>query len=327
MTPMVAALVFAIAIVVIAVARRLPIATRLADRPNERSLHTEPTPRVGGLGVMLAALPIGFWLGDVEGRWLIAAAFALTLVSLADDLSSLTVRTRLVCHLGAAVIAVVTLAPAGSLASASGLALAALLALLITWMTNLFNFMDGADGIAGGMSAIGFGVLGIAAHRAGVSELAALAFALSAASLGFLLFNFPPARVFLGDAGAVPLGFLAGALSLQGTAMDAWPGWFPALVFSPFIVDATVTLARRLAAGEEPWRAHRSHYYQRLVLGGWSKRRLASAAWALMGLAGASALAALEGPEMLQCGILVSWALVYVALMTLIDRRRPRATP
>jgi UDP-N-acetylmuramyl pentapeptide phosphotransferase/UDP-N-acetylglucosamine-1-phosphate transferase len=199
------------------------------------------------------------------------------------------------------------------------------LVLVIAWMTNLFNFMDGADGLAGGMSAVGFGVLAIAAHRAGVAELAGISLALSAASAGFLVFNFPPARVFLGDAGSVPLGFLAGALGLQGATTDAWPGWFPVLVFSPFIVDATATLARRLVAGERVWRAHRSHYYQRLVLGGWSKRRLAMGAWALMALAGASALVALEGPAMLRCGIIIVWALVYGALMFWIDRSHPRA--
>jgi UDP-GlcNAc:undecaprenyl-phosphate/decaprenyl-phosphate GlcNAc-1-phosphate transferase len=321
----IAAAAFAIAVVVIAVARRLPIAQQLADQPNARSLHSIPTPRVGGLGVMLGALPVGFWLAGPDGRWLIGAAAVLAMVSLADDVSSLPVEVRLACHLCAAAIAVVVLAPAGSFASANAFALAVALAFAIAWMTNLFNFMDGADGLAGGMSVIGFGVLAIAAHRAGVTDLAQVLLAVSAASAGFLAFNFPPARVFLGDAGSVPLGFLAGALGLQGVTAGAWPGWFPVLAFSPFIVDATATLVRRLAAGERFWRAHRSHYYQRLVLGGWSKRRLAMRAWALMVLVGASALAALERPPMVQCVIIILWALAFGALMFWIDRSRPRA--
>lgn len=327
MTAAVAAAAFAIAIVVIAIARRLPIAACLADRPNERSLHSVPTLRVGGLGVMLGALPLAFLLAGPEGRWLIGAAAALSLVSLADDISSLPVEARLACHLAAALLAVVVLAPAGSLATASGFALAAALALAIAWMTNLFNFMDGADGLAGGMSAIGFAVFAAAAHRAGVAEMAGMSIALSAASAGFLVFNVPPARVFMGDAGSVPLGLLAGALGLQGFTAGVWPGWFPVLVFSPFIVDATATLARRLMAGEQVWQAHRSHYYQRLVLGGWSKGRLAVGAWVLMVLAGASALVAREGPPMLQCGIIALWALAYGALMFWIDRSHPRAHP
>jgi UDP-N-acetylmuramyl pentapeptide phosphotransferase/UDP-N-acetylglucosamine-1-phosphate transferase len=122
----------------------------------------------------------------------------------------------------------------------------------------------------------------------------------------------------------VPLGFLAAALGWQGTARGIWPAWFPVLVFSPFLVDATVTLVRRFAHRENVWRAHRSHYYQRLVLGGWSHRRLALRAWILMAAIAGSALLALDAPEMLQRGILLAWAVVFGVFMILIDRRHPR---
>jgi UDP-N-acetylmuramyl pentapeptide phosphotransferase/UDP-N-acetylglucosamine-1-phosphate transferase len=164
----------------------------------------------------------------------------------------------------------------------------------------------------------------LAADAGGAPDLALAAGVTGAASLAFLAFNAPPAKVFLGDAGAIPLGFLAGTLGALGVARGAWPAWFPVLVFSPFIVDATLTLVRRLAAGEKVWIAHRTHYYQRLVTGGWSHRRLAFAAWSAMLLAGASALVALEGTVMLHRAIIALWVVAYVVALAVIDRRHPR---
>ena len=198
-------------------------------------------------------------------------------------------------------------------------------ALAIAWATNLYNFMDGADGLAGGMGAIGFAALGIAALDGGEPALATICIALASACAGFLAHNFPPARVFMGDCGAIPLGFLAGALGLHGALIGAWPSWFAPLVFSPFIVDATLTLARRVLRGEPFWRAHRDHGYQRLVLAGWSKRRLAVASWALMLAASASALAARGSGERERCAILFVWLAVYAALATAVGWRTRRS--
>jgi len=164
------------------------------------------------------------------------------------------------------------------------------LGLAVAWMTNLYNFMDGSDGLAGGMAVIGFGAYALAAASGGHAPLLALSAALAAAALGFLLFNFPPARVFLGDVGSVPLGFLAGALGIVGWRDDLWPLWFPALVFAPFIADASATLLRRLARREKVWQAHREHYYQRLVRTGAGHRGAALAGYALMLVCAAAAL-------------------------------------
>jgi UDP-GlcNAc:undecaprenyl-phosphate GlcNAc-1-phosphate transferase len=317
-------LAFVCALAAIALVRRSPLARILVDRPNERSLHVAPTPRVGGLGLLAGALPVASAFAGPEGRIIAAVVVVLALVSAADDADSLPVATRLAVHLGAATMAVATIGPPAWNDGTGGLLVAFAAVLAITWMANLYNFMDGSDGLAGGMATIGFAVLAVAAHRAGATDLAAAAGAVSAASLAFLAFNFPPARVFMGDAGSVPLGFLAAVLGWQGVVRDTWPAWFPVLAFSPFIVDATVTLLRRLVAGEQVWKAHRSHYYQRLILGGWSHRRLALAAWSLMAAAGASALVAREGTAMLRSGIIFSWLLAYVAIIVAIDRRHPR---
>ncbi len=305
-----------VAAAVIAMLRKSAVAARLADRPNERSLHATPTPRIGGIGVMVACLPAAFFTGATLSA-LAGLAALLALVSLADDFRSLPVSLRLGVHAAAAMFALTLIAP-----GLHPVALAAAV-LAIVWMTNLFNFMDGADGLAGGMAAIGFATFAIAGWQSGLLPLAAFALAIASASIGFLAFNFPPAKVFLGDAGSVPLGFLAAGFGALGIAHGAWPAWFPVLVFSPFIVDATVTLARRALRGERVWRAHREHCYQRLVLAGWSHRRLALSAYAWMLAVAASALAARAGEPEIRWVILASWSAVYAAALFVVERQLP----
>jgi UDP-N-acetylmuramyl pentapeptide phosphotransferase/UDP-N-acetylglucosamine-1-phosphate transferase len=315
---------FIVALVAIEFIRRSPLARILVDRPNERSLHQAPTPRIGGLGLLVGAIAAMAVMGMSTTSWIAMVAMVLAAISAADDAESLPVATRLATHLGAAALALAVIGPSAPLSSGGSLGVAFVALLAITWMANLFNFMDGADGQAGSMAAIGFAALALTAHRAGAEDLVVACAAIAAASLAFLVFNFPPARVFMGDAGSVPLGFLAGALGWQGAVRGAWPAWFPALVFSPFIVDATLTLARRLLAGEPVWKAHRSHYYQRLVLGGWSHRRLLLAQWVLMMAAAASAIVACEQSAMLQRAILAAWVVAYGVMAVVIDSRHPR---
>ena len=316
------AIAAAVAWAAILLLSRSPWITRLADRPNARSLHSVPTPRIGGLG-MAAGVAAGAAVGGagLASMPLLLVALALLLVSLADDVRSLPALVRLGAHLAAGAVAAILVAP--------GLAPWALVVavLAIAWMTNLFNFMDGVDGLAGGMAVIGFGTCAVAAFSFGEVALAFSCALVAAASAGFLALNFPPARVFMGDAGSIPLGFLAAALGLQGWHAGAWPAWFPVLVFSPFIVDATLTLARRAAARERVWEAHRSHYYQRLVLAGLGRRALAGWAYALMLACAASALAVRREGFMLQCGTILAWAAFYALLAIAIDRRAPCQGP
>jgi UDP-N-acetylmuramyl pentapeptide phosphotransferase/UDP-N-acetylglucosamine-1-phosphate transferase len=178
-------------------------------------------------------------------------------LSLVDDMRNLSPKTRLLGHFIAALI----------VAGGSGVSWIWFLPVLlfIVWMTNLYNFMDGSDGLAGGMALFGFSFYGIASLMNGNEAFAMMDFSIGAAALGFLYHNFHPARVFLGDAGSIPLGFLAAAFGIYGWQQGYWPFWFPALVFSPFVVDATMTLLKRVRRGENLAQAHRSHYYQRLV--------------------------------------------------------------
>ncbi|MBL0142093.1 MAG: glycosyltransferase family 4 protein [Betaproteobacteria bacterium] len=314
-----------VAMAMISALRASPLAARLLDHPNERSLHAAATPRFGGIGLMLGALPVILFHGTPALRWIAGGAALLAAVSAVDDVKSLPVAVRLPCHVGAALLVVCVAWPGA--ADPVAIALAALGCVAIAWMANLFNFMDGADGLAGGMAMIGFGAFAVVALRAGDAPIAYSSLAMSGAAAGFLAFNFPPARVFMGDAGSVPVGFLAGALGWLGAVRGLWPAWFPVLVFSPFIVDATVTLAKRMAMGERFLQAHRTHYYQRLVLGGWTHRRLAASAWALMGAVAGSAIVALEQRAPLQGAIISLWAIAYLLLLARIDRTNPRRPP
>lgn len=297
---------------------------RLADHPNERSLHGDPRPKIGGIAMMLAALPVALGVASGSLGMLWALALGLALLSFADDIRSLPIGVRLPAHFGAAAAAIASLAP---LASDLALPFAVAWIFAIAWMTNLYNFMDGADGLAGGMTVVGFGAYVVAASQAQLPELALGAAVIVSAACAFLLFNFPPARVFMGDAGSIPLGFLAGSLGAYGAFAGAWSAWFPLLVFSPFVVDASVTIARRLVRRERIWIAHRSHAYQRLVLAGWTHRRLALALYGVALAAAASALAARTAGPLVQYAILAAWSGFYLVAMVAIERRKIPEAP
>ena len=262
----------------------------------------------------MPAVIIGMLLVGGNGL-LIALAVGLTLLSLFDDWKSLPSGVRLLGHLTAAVIFVLVFFP-----YANWIALL-LLVLAVGWMTNLYNFMDGADGLAGGMAVAGFGCYAAAAWLGGNVAFALVSLNIVAAAAAFLMFNFPPARLFMGDAGSIPLGFLAAAMGLIGYREELWPLWFPLVAFGPFIVDASITIVRRALRGERIWKAHRSHYYQRLVLAGWSHRRLAVAEYGLMLISGFAALLALHRSLSIQLLILVVLAVVYILIGFAVDRR------
>ncbi|WP_242431894.1 glycosyltransferase family 4 protein [Burkholderia sp. Bp9031] len=293
------------------------LAWRLAtDIPNDRSLHTLPTPRVGGWGIVPVCVIA--LLALAPALWLIAAAAAgLAAMSQIDDRRGLPARVRFSAHL-AAVVALIVAYPVEApwwLLVGVGF--------VMVWLTNLYNFMDGADGLAGGMALFGFGAYAIAALTGAnpSPELAVAGAGIAGAALGFLFLNFHPARLFLGDAGSIPLGFLAGALGYWGWRTDVWPIWFPALVFAPFIADASVTLLRRLLRGERFWQAHREHYYQRMVRSGVGHRRTALY-WYLIMLAGIIvAVWAKDRPEQQQWLLFIAWYGVLACIGWVIDVR------
>ena len=239
---------------------------RVLDRPNERSSHTTPTPRGGGIALVGAVLIV--WLGLTATGHLppalpiiAAAGLGLAAVSWLDDLRGLSPAVRLAAQLAAVAIGMAAL-PRGAMFQGwlPPVLDGAAAALLWVWFVNLFNFMDGIDGLAGSeAAAIAIGLILIVP----TPQTGMLAAAVAAASFGFLVWNWAPARIFLGDVGSVPLGYLLGFLLLGAAARGAW---LPALILPLyFLADATITLLRRLARGERVWQAHREHFYQRAV--------------------------------------------------------------
>jgi len=283
------------------------------DRPNERSLHTQPIPRVGGLGIMAGTMP-ALVLAGLSWNLALPAA-GLAALSFVDDRRGLPITLRFGAHFAAALMFLLTSPGLGG-----GWELP-LFALGMVWMINLYNFMDGSDGLAGGMAVAGFGACTVAAFLAGDHALTLAGSAVVVAALAFLWFNFHPARVFMGDAGSIPLGFLAGAIGLLGWARGVWPLWFGPVVFGPFIADASVTLLRRALRGERFWQAHRTHYYQRVVQMGFGHRRTALAAYVLMALSAGVALAVMHADAATQGLAVAGLGVVYVALGVVVDLR------
>ena len=257
--------------------RRYALARSLLDLPNARSSHTVPTARGGGLAIvltMLLALPLLWWWGALSTAVAVALTGGGALVALVgwlDDHGHVAAGWRLLAHFIAAgwglawLGGLPPLALFGTLVDfgwlGHGLAL-----LYLVWLLNLYNFMDGIDGIAGIEAvtvSLGGGLLLVLAAGGEGWLLPAL---LAAAVAGFLLWNFPRARIFMGDAGSGFVGLLLGLLSLHaaGLAAELFWGWL--ILLGAFIVDATLTLLRRLLRGEKVYQAHRSHAYQHAAI-------------------------------------------------------------
>ncbi|TAG69255.1 MAG: hypothetical protein EAZ24_14675, partial [Burkholderiales bacterium] len=238
---------------------------------SERSLHLLPTPRGGGLGITIAFLSVSLFAGAEIS--LIASVVLVWLVSAADDWWGVDAKTRICVHVLGATLLVALWLPAIEW----GWALVALF--VVVWGTNLFNFMDGADGTAATMAALGAGTLAYLAANAPLSsalssEIFVLTACLCGAAIGFLFLNLPPARIFMGDGGSTVIGFVLASVSIAGSIEGVWHPAVPIALFAPFWADASWTLARRMYEGHRPTTAHRDHYYQRLVLAGLGHRGL-----------------------------------------------------
>jgi UDP-GlcNAc:undecaprenyl-phosphate/decaprenyl-phosphate GlcNAc-1-phosphate transferase len=284
------------------------------DVPNERSVHVKPIRRSGGLAIVAGSC-LGWALLQTFPWMLFLSFFGLTLLSSIDDRFGLSVWSRL--GIQSVLIAFFV---SGNFVPFFVMPALLLLALII-WSSNLYNFMDGSDGLAGGMTILGFGFYALAAALAGEIQFSLLNLSVAASAVPFLLYNFPPAKIFMGDAGSVPLGFLAGALGYMGWYERLWPLWYPFLVFSPFIVDATITLFKRALSGEKFWLPHRNHYYQRFLRMGAGHKRTCLFEYLLMLACGCSALVGLILPGNLIFLLLISWLIIYAGIMTAIDRR------
>ncbi len=253
--------------------RRYAVAHHVLDVPNSRSSHLVATPRGGGVAIVMVSLAALPWLADQSLLpsnvfWALAGGGALVaLVGFVDDHRHVAARWRLVAHFASAVWAIYWLGGMPPLVfpivgPVEGWLGSALLAIYLVWLLNLYNFMDGIDGIAS-VEAISVLVGGALLYTiAGQPTLAAAPSMLAAAVAGFLYWNVPPAKIFMGDAGSGFLGIVLGVLSVQAGWIDPELFWAWQILLGVFVVDATVTLVRRLVRGERVYEAHRSHAYQ-----------------------------------------------------------------
>jgi UDP-N-acetylmuramyl pentapeptide phosphotransferase/UDP-N-acetylglucosamine-1-phosphate transferase len=295
------------------------------DRPNARSSHEQAKPRGGGLALLpvlliawiaaaswLAAAPPGFWP-------VLSAAAVLAVLSWFDDLRGLPVVLRLAVQAIAVGLGTAAMDGAGPVFQGllPPLADRLVAGLLWLWFVNLFNFMDGIDGISGvEAGSLGLGLVLVGAVAAWPAIHVVLPALLVAAMLGFLVWNWAPAKLFLGDVGSMPIGYLLGWLLLSAAANGAWAA---ALILPLYyLADATITLIKRALRGAKIWQAHREHFYQRAVQGGASHARVAIQVLACNSVLVVMALIAVVGWVWLA---LAASAVTVAVLLALLTRR------
>ncbi|HXI21891.1 MAG TPA: glycosyltransferase family 4 protein [Gemmatimonadales bacterium] len=315
--------------------RRYALRWAILDVPTARSSHSVATPRGGGLAIasVVGAAIAGLAVAEViEPRLAVAllggGAMVVT-IGWMDDRRPQPVWLRAMLQLAASAWAVSWLGGlptlhAGPNVLRLGAAGGVLATLAIAWGINLYNFMDGIDGLAAGQAVVAGLVGALLLTRDGSPGLAGVSATTAGAALGFLAWNWSPARIFMGDVGSGPLGFLFATI---GVASDRGgdsplPVWL--LLLGLFVFDATVTLVRRMVRGDRWYAAHRLHAYQRAVQSGWSHRQVTIGALFLMMVLGALAITAAWHPDW-------TWRCVGVALAVLaacylwIEFRRPMA--
>jgi len=338
------ALAFVLAVVctglVLFFARRFP----LLDHRNERSMHKIPTPRSGGIGILCGLFPaliLGlYWqkpeqLGEAKIQAVLGGTLLMAVVGLLDDLYHLSAKLRLLLQFAAAW----AVAWAGLLFTRIDIPFYGILeiqpvvgmGLTVLWLvtvTNFFNFMDGMDGIAGseaGLNGAFFILFGLAVSN---PWLVAVGVALLGSCFGFLVFNWSPARIFMGDVGSASLGFLLAASALFGVQESAnLSPWIFALLLGPFLFDAGVTVIRRALRGENILKAHREHFYQRADVLGFRHATIVSVEMGLTLLCGLGAFGYVCFQDAGKVGILLTLAVLFATIALRLTKRENARRP
>lgn len=317
-------------------AHRIPV----TDIPNERSSHTRPTLRTGGVAIVLSfglGLCVALWMG-LAGRGMLQAVLLpgilVFFLGLADDAFRLGEAIKLALQV---LIAVGTVLLGGvvlrsiDVPGLGEVGLGALaVPLTIVWvvgMVNVYNFMDGLDGLVGGVGVIASGWLLLLFSLHGAPELGLVSLLLGTGIAGFLLFNFPPAKIFMGDSGSSFAGFLFAILAIIGAQAPS-PGIpFPVflLLFGAFLADTSVTLVRRMMRGEPWYKAHRSHFYQRVTNLGFSHRDVSVIEYVLAFIQGLLGVAYLWLDSAGRVAVLAFWAVALGLLILAVHRREAQA--
>lgn len=258
----------------------------MLDIPNARSAHQEPIPRGGGVVFVLLwiiCLLMGFelkWFSFRELFIFLPTTFLISFIGFWDDKHGLTVRKRLIVQILVAVLSVAQLGDVSALhwfghsVIHLGWIGTGLVIIGLVWSTNIYNFMDGLDGVAAIEALFVFGLGGLLFWNAGAIKFALLVWALVLVVSGFLVWNWPKARIFMGDVGSYCLGFLVALFALVGDQRYHIPITLWVILYSLFWFDATVTMLRRLWNGENIVTAHREHACQRLHRAGFSSTQI-----------------------------------------------------
>ncbi len=302
------------------------------DEPNSRSLHTTPTPRTGGLAIYITVLSgifCNYFMYDQASLLILYGLLAtmLTIVAFADDLYDLSALIRLIVHVVVAGY-IVWKGMVLSVISFPGIqwALADWLSIMVTiiyivWIINLYNFMDGMDGLAGGMSVIGFGTYAVLSYIKGDDLLLFMSLGLTVSTAGFLRYNLPPAKIFMGDVGSCLLGFSVAILSLYAHNEDVIPIWLSVIIFSPFIIDASLTLIKRIYRRERFWQAHKSHYFQITVRSGWGHTKTVLAEYIIMLTVSLCAIFIIDAEVSVQIIVFSLLLMAYMMIIFLIETK------
>jgi Fuc2NAc and GlcNAc transferase len=305
----------------------------LMDLPNHRSSHVVPMPRGGGLAIVLsvcatiASLTVLDLLDPGVSAALLGGGVLMAVIGWVDDHKGLAPSLRMLMHAAAAAWAIVLLGGLdGVMIGPLQLPLPVIGSLIalpgVVWAVNLFNFMDGIDGIAG-MESLWLGLVGGCLFLLGGEPgMGYLCLAVAAASAGFLFWNFPPAKIFMGDVGSTFLGFCFAALAIVGELTGAVPILLWAILAGTFIFDATATLLRRAWRGDRLSQAHRTHAYQRAVQSGWSHRRVVAGVALLNAALGLLAFGGWLWPALAPIAAALA-CLVLSAAYLAVERRQP----
>ena len=302
-----------------------------ADVPNARSMHERVVPRGGGVAFVTATVAVALasqlvLFPGAAPVWYIAPFAAMAALGWVDDRRGLGISVRLAVQLAAAGFSAWLMFGSGAV-GAGALVLFAAVVIVMVWVTNLYNFMDGMDGLAASQAVIVFTTFGLWLAFRGAGAAASFCFITAAATLAFLLVNWHPARVFMGDTGSLALGMAIAAVAFDGMINHGIAPAAFAIVMGVFLFDATFTLLRRMLGGERWWRPHRSHLYQRAQALGFSQRGIVGAVISIdVVLASLASLLAFGRTSALAAS--VAAALLLVAPAVWITRReRCAATP
>lgn len=252
--------------------------TKTIDVPNERSSHSRPTPKGAGLGIIATLLIVYYTFFPLTDFYFIGSVLVLTILSFINDNKQLSIIIRLIIQMTLAIIVLHLWPPLQHAVFLSNIVPVWLeniiIILLIIWLINLFNFMDGIDGISGTQCLIigvGVGLALFFSHGQYKLEQLIAGF-MAGSSLAFLFWNWSPAKVFLGDAGSIPLGFINAILILLLCKSGLW--YVAIIINNYYIFDASITLLRRIQKKQKPWKAHKEHFYQKAVQNGYSHSKV-----------------------------------------------------